>query len=86
MARISSEKAVEMIGNNRFNLVLAASQRTRELTRGAKQLVEGKDASYTITALREIEEGKYTWNDYLEKVKKQQLNRKKGHRDEFDIA
>jgi len=85
VARISSEKAVEMIGN-RFNLVLAASQRTRELSNGSQQLVEGKDASYTITALREIEEGKYEWKDYLEKVKKQTQHKRKGHRDEFNIA
>ena len=85
MARISSEKAVEMIGN-RFNLVLAASQRARELKNGSAQRVEGKDASPTITALREIEEGKYEWKDYLEKVKKQNQHKRKGHRDEFDIA
>jgi len=30
MAKVTSEKAVEQIGN-RFNLVLAASQRAREL-------------------------------------------------------
>ncbi len=76
MARISSEKAVEMIGN-RFELVLAASQRTRELKNGSLQRVDGKDASPTITALREIEEGKFTRKDWLDKIPK----RKKGQRD-----
>jgi DNA-directed RNA polymerase subunit omega len=68
MAKVTSEKAVEQIGN-RFNLVLAASQRARELKNGSMQRVEGKDASTTVTALREIEQGKYTWKDYLSKVK-----------------
>ena len=67
MARVTAEKATEAIGN-RFNLVLAASQRARELKNGSMQRVEGKDASVTVTALREIEEGKYTWKDYLSKV------------------
>jgi DNA-directed RNA polymerase subunit omega len=70
MARITSEEAVKKIGN-RFDLVLVASQRARELKNGSMQRVEGKDASTTITALREIEQGKYTKQDYLNK-----LNRK----------
>ena len=65
-----------MIGN-RFELVLAASQRTRELKNGSLQRVEGADASATVTALREIEEGKFTRKDWLDKVPK----RKKGQRD-----
>ena len=77
MARISSEKAVEMIGN-RYNLVLAASQRTRELCSGHRQTVDGVDASKTITALREIEAGKYTFKDYLDTIPR----KRKGQRDE----
>ncbi len=65
-----------MIGN-RFELVLAASQRTRELKNGSLQRVDGQDASPTITALREIEEGKFTRKDWLDKIPK----RKKGQRD-----
>lgn len=78
MARISAEKAVEMIGGNRFELVLAASQRTRELRRGHAQRVQGKDASPTVTALREIEEGKYSRKEWLETIP----NKRKGQRDE----
>lgn len=81
MARYTSEAAVEAIGN-RFNLVLAASQRTRELKRGHAQLVDGKDASFNVTALREIEAGKYTMKDYLDSIPR----KRKGHRDEFDIT
>lgn len=78
MARISSEEAVAQIGN-RFDLILVASQRARELKNGAKPMVEGKDASTTITALREIEKGLYTKKDYLEKLPR----KRKGQRDEY---
>jgi len=67
MARISAEEAAAMIGN-RFDLVLVAAQRARELKNGSTQRVEGKDASYAVTALREIEQGKYTKQDYLSKI------------------
>jgi DNA-directed RNA polymerase subunit omega len=78
MARYTSEAAVEQIGN-RFNLVLAASQRTRELKDGHMQRVEGKDANFAVTALREIEAGKYTMKDYLDSIPK----KRKGQRDEY---
>ena len=69
MARISADEAAKMIGN-RFDLVLVASQRAREIKNGSQQRVEGKDHSTTITALREIEAGLYTKEDYLEKLRK----------------
>ena len=78
MARISSEEAVAAIGN-RFDLILVASQRARELKRGAKPKVEGKDASFTITALREIEQGLYNKTDYLKTIPR----KKKDLRDEY---
>jgi len=71
MARFSAEEAAEAIGN-RFDLVLVASQRARELKNGSAQRVEGKDASYAVTALREIEQGKYTKQDYLSKISRKE--------------
>lgn len=68
MVRITAEKAVEQIGN-RFNLVLAASQRARELKNGSMQRIQSNDGSTVVTALREIEEGRYTWKEYLSKIK-----------------
>ena len=53
---IDTDKCVENMGGNRFNLVLAASIRVRELKRGHRKLVEGTDG-YTVTALHEIEDG-----------------------------
>lgn len=67
MARISSEEAVKQIGN-RFELILVAAQRARELKNGSMPKVKGEDASVTITALREIEQGLYTKADYLNKL------------------
>jgi DNA-directed RNA polymerase subunit omega len=63
MARITSQKAVAAIGNQ-FDLVLVAAQRTRELSRGSKAKVATKNGP-VITALREIEQGLYTKQDYL---------------------
>lgn len=67
MARISAEKAVEEIGN-RFDLVLVASQRARELRNGSAPRTDNPGHAPTVTALREIEEGKYTKQDYLSKL------------------
>jgi DNA-directed RNA polymerase subunit omega len=55
MTPIDTDKCVENIGN-RFNLVLAASVRVRELKRGHRKMITGKDG-HTITALKEIEAG-----------------------------
>ena len=69
MARITSQRAVEAIGGSRYDLVLAASQRARELRRGATPMVES-DNGPVVTALREIEQKKYTQLDYLKSIKK----------------
>lgn len=78
MAKISAEKAVEMIGS-RFDLVLVASQRARELKNGAIPQTSNPGHSPTVTALREIEEGKYTKKDYLDSIPR----KRKGQRDEY---
>lgn len=69
MARYTSEKAAEMAGG-RFDLVLMASQRARELKNGHLQRVEGTDATSVVTALREIEQGKYTRQEWLKSLPK----------------
>ncbi len=66
-SRDTSQAAVEMIGN-RYDLVLIASIRARELRRGYKPLVETNNTPI-VTALNEIEKGKIGI-DYLKKVKK----------------
>jgi DNA-directed RNA polymerase subunit omega len=66
MARISSEKAVQAVGN-RYNLVLIAAARVRELQTGHKPKMRSKDGP-VLTALREIED-KLVGNEYLKKVR-----------------
>jgi DNA-directed RNA polymerase subunit omega len=65
MARITSEDAVNKVGN-RFDLVLSASQRARELHAGATPMVQ-PSVNRGLTALREIEEG-HVGREYLLKL------------------
>jgi len=66
MPRQCSEGAVLAVGN-RYDLVLIASERVRELVRGDKpKLIT--NARYSVTALLEIENG-LVGREYLKKVK-----------------
>lgn len=57
MARVTVEDAVEKVGN-RFDLVLIASRRARQIATGGKDaLVEIENDKPTVLALREIEAG-----------------------------
>ena len=64
-ARYTSEDAVNMVGN-RFDLVLIASARVRELKRGHHPKLVTK-AGPTVTALQEIEKG-LVGRDYLKRI------------------
>lgn len=75
MARISSQKAAEQIGNI-FDLVLVAAQRARELKAGDRPKLSS-DNGPIITALKEIEEGKYTKKDWLETIPRKQKRTQK---------
>ncbi|EBV4663274.1 DNA-directed RNA polymerase subunit omega [Salmonella enterica subsp. enterica serovar Typhimurium] len=57
MARVTVQDAVEKIGN-RFDLVLVAARRARQMQVGVKDpLVPEENDKTTVIALREIEEG-----------------------------
>ncbi|EPO2646139.1 DNA-directed RNA polymerase subunit omega [Klebsiella pneumoniae] len=57
MARVTIQDAVEKIGN-RFDLVLVAARRARQMQVGGKDpLVPEENDKTTVIALREIEEG-----------------------------
>ena len=62
MARLTSERAAAAVGN-KYDLVLIAARRARELKRGWRPLVQCNN-DVLVTALREIEEGKIG-RDYL---------------------
>lgn len=67
MARITSQKAAKAYGGL-FDLVLGASQRARELRRGDAPKIQSNNGPI-VTALKEIEEGLYTKQDYMKTVK-----------------
>ena len=56
MARITVEDCLETI-NNRFELVLTATKRARQIAHGADPLVDEENDKPTVIALREIAEG-----------------------------
>lgn len=60
MARITVEDCLKQV-ENRFELVLMASNRARELQKGAEPIVKVKQGEKpTTTALRELASGKFT--------------------------
>lgn len=56
MARITVEDCLDQVGN-RFDLVLLATKRARQLARGVDPLVPWNNDKPTVVALREIAEG-----------------------------
>jgi DNA-directed RNA polymerase subunit omega len=56
MARVTVEDCLGKV-ENRFQLVLVASKRARQLANGVQPLVEWENDKPTIVALREIAEG-----------------------------
>jgi DNA-directed RNA polymerase subunit omega len=59
MARLTVEDCLPMVGN-RFDLVLLASRRARQLANGAEAFVEADNDKPTVIALREIAAGLMT--------------------------
>ena len=65
MARITVEDCLDRV-DNRFELVLIAARRARDLALGKEALVPWENDKPTVVALRELAEGKL---DYLVKEK-----------------
>lgn len=57
MARLTVEDCLDNV-DNRFELVLIAAKRARQLSMGAEPLVELENDKPTVLALREIAENK----------------------------
>lgn len=56
MARITVEDCIDKV-NNRFELVLLATKRARQIARGAPPLLPEENDKPTVIALREIADG-----------------------------
>ena len=56
MARITVEDCLNNV-DNRFDLVLTATKRARQIANGAEPLVQEENDKPTVIALREIAEG-----------------------------
>ncbi|RKZ97448.1 MAG: DNA-directed RNA polymerase subunit omega [Gammaproteobacteria bacterium] len=57
MARVTVEDCLDNV-QNRFELVMVATKRARQIANGQEPLVEDENDKPTVIALREIAEGK----------------------------
>jgi DNA-directed RNA polymerase omega subunit len=65
---IDTNQCVEMVGGNRFNLVLIAAARAREIKRQHRESEKREHVHSNLTALLEIQEGK-VGADYLKRIR-----------------
>jgi DNA-directed RNA polymerase subunit omega len=72
MARVTVEDCLERV-DNRFDLVILAAKRARQLTSGSEPTVPIENDKMTVVALREIAEGKVNLEELLieKRVKEQ---------------
>jgi DNA-directed RNA polymerase omega subunit len=64
---IDTQQCVEQVGGNRFDLVLIASVRARELSRRHKAAGHTTQFNAPVSALQDVQEGKIG-REYLKKV------------------
>ena len=74
MARITVEDCLEVV-DNRFELVLMATRRARQLAKGATAAVDGHNDKPTVLALREIADRKVD-HAMIDEIDKQERERK----------
>ena len=67
MARITVEDCLHNV-ENRFELVLIAARRARQLAGGKEPLVQESSDKPTVVALREIEEGLINRDSFNEQI------------------
>jgi DNA-directed RNA polymerase subunit omega len=66
VARVTVEDCLEKVGN-RFELIMVASKRARDISMGTEPLVEWENDKATVVALREIADSLIT-DDYLKET------------------
>ena len=69
MARVTVEDCIEKV-ENRFDLIIAASQRAREISNGVQIEVDKDNDKNTVISLREIGDGAITYDDLKERYLK----------------
>ncbi len=69
MARVTVEDCIEKV-ENRFELIIAASQRAREISNGVQIEVDKDNDKNTVISLREIGDGAITYDDLKERFLK----------------
>ena len=74
MARITVEDCLEVV-DNRFELVLMATRRARQVAKGADALVEAHNDKPTVVALREIA-GRKVSNEMIDEIDRIERERK----------
>jgi DNA-directed RNA polymerase subunit omega len=79
MARVTVEDCLPAV-DNRFDLVLVASRRARQIARGATPMVDAENDKPTVIALREIAAG------VMNQVMLDEIDAKERAADEFDLA
>jgi DNA-directed RNA polymerase subunit omega len=72
MARVTVEDCLANV-DNRFQLVLVATKRARQLSLGAEPFVDEENDKPTVLALREIAEGHVTRDILEEKIEEEIL-------------
>lgn len=72
MARVTVEDCLSNV-DNRFQLVLVATKRARQISLGAEPFVEEENDKPTVIALREIAEGLVTRDILIDKVEEEVL-------------
>jgi len=74
VARITIEDCLNNV-NNRFELVLAATKRARDLSFGrVESTVSVDNDKFTVVALREIAAGKYDYEQYLQEISNKEVS------------
>lgn len=76
VAQLDNDKIVEVSGGNRFNLVIMAAARSREIRRQNKDSMKFEHLHSNVTALLEFQNGTCD-ETYMKKIK---FNEPKDHR------
>ena len=67
---VDTQKCVEMAGGNKFDMVLIASTRAREIKRNNQESQKREHIFPIVTALLELQDGKVDNKEMLDKLRK----------------